>query len=219
MSQEKKGLPHTGWLKKFKAIVDAGKATKKGLAFSELQADENYVITIPTETKTYYNTISKGVGIKVWEEVDKDGNDIFERYSRDSVYLPFRNFFNGHGDCIIASASGKTLKDSNIRAKLMSAKATVCMTADKFEKLFGKNGTIRVHTNIVKLRNATYPGNSNSAKADSKRLTLCMARIELFADAIRVRKEYESALAGYNKPKAKSKKVEVKAVKQEKVAA
>tara|TARA_Y100001963_G_C6743610_1_gene430347 strand:- start:89 stop:748 length:660 start_codon:yes stop_codon:yes gene_type:complete len=219
MSQEKKGLPHTGWLKNFRAIVDAGKATKKGLAFSDLQADQSYVITIPTETKTYDNTISKGIGNKVWDEKDKDGNYIFNRKNRDSVYLPFRNFFNGHGDCIIASASGKTLKDSNIRAKLMSAKATVCMSEDKFDKLLGNNGTIRVHTDIVKLKNATYPGNSKGAKADSKRLTLCMARIELFVDAIRVRKEYESALAGYNKPKAKSKKVEVKAVKLEKVAA
>ena len=165
---------HTGWLAHFKAIVDAGVKAKAGMAISTLKDSESYMVLLPTNCQKYYNVIDKNIKVKHFEQKDKDGNTAYTRLARKSMYVPFRNFFKGHGDAVICYTTGKQIKAD--KSKLEASKAVVAMTEADFDKFYAKNGIIHKDKELIILNNRSYKN------AEHKRLAMCMRYIELFAE-------------------------------------
>lgn len=164
---------HTGWLAHFRAIVDAGVRAKAGMAISTLKDSESYMVLIPTNCQKYYNVIDKNIKVKHFQAKDKDGNKAYTRLARKSMYVPFRNFFKGHGDAVICYTTGKQIKAD--KSKLEASDAVVAMTEADFDKFYSKGGIISRDEQLIKLKNSRYKN------AEHRRLALCMRYIELFA--------------------------------------
>lgn len=169
---------HTGWLAHFNAIVDAGVKAKAGLNISTLKDTESYMVLLPTECEKYYKVIDKNLKVKHFNNKDEDGNTTYTRLARNSMYVPFRNFYKGHGDAVICYTSGKQIKAD--KSKLEASNAVVACTEEQFDTFYGENGLIHKDVELIKLRNSKFKN------AEHRRLALCMRYIELFAKYMKV---------------------------------
>ena len=162
-----------------KANVEGYEA--RGLKFSELDATTDYVVVIPTNTDTYYKTIKGAKLFDGFKSVDKgEVDNAYERLARDSQHLVLRDHYNGHGDCVIAYANGKLLKQD--RQLLEQAEATICMKVKQYEKILDLYAN---DSKLAQLSTASYKGNTDAAKADKKRFAMSIRRVQIFAEAVK----------------------------------
>tara|TARA_B100001245_G_C22843629_1_gene405578 strand:- start:585 stop:1190 length:606 start_codon:yes stop_codon:yes gene_type:complete len=167
----------------------------RGLKFAELNNDTNYVVVIPTHTETYAKTIKSAKLLEGFKSVEKgEVANSYTKYARGSEHMVLRDHFNGHGDCVIAKANGKLLKQD--KQLLTDAEATVCMTEQKYSNILK---LYDADSQLAKLENASYSGNNDAAKADKKRFAMSVRRVVIFAEAMKHKLVFEM-------PKAKAKK-------------
>jgi len=162
-----------------KANVEGYEA--RGLKYSELDATTDYVVVIPTNTDTYVKTIKSAKLIDGFKSVAKgEVANAYVRQARDSQHMVLRDHYNGHGDCVIAYANGKLLKQD--KQLLDQAEATVCMKVKQYEKILDLYAN---DSKLAQLDKASYKGNTDAAKADKKRFAMSIRRVQIFAEAVK----------------------------------
>ena len=172
----------------------------RGLKYSELDATTDYVVVIPTNTETYANTIKSAKLKEGFKSVEKgEVANAYVKQPRSSEHMVLRDHFNGHGDCVIAYANGKLLKQD--RQLLEQAEATVCMKVKQYEKILDLYAN---DSKLAQLEKASYTGNTDAAKADKKRFAMSIRRVEIFAEAVKHQLDFGVPKA-VKKPLAKAK--------------